>query len=169
MNDLPISKILLKYETDKVSIHCYGDAYDELFSPFDRNAHLNILEVGTQKGGSLCAWKEYFPNSTVTGIDIIDVVKPEYNREGITHIISDINHWDTDQTFDIIIDDGSHALEDILYVIKEFSPKLKKGGLMIVEDVQSPSWLSDIRVPFTVRDMRYIKGSYDDYLIVIQK
>lgn len=166
---MKISEILGLYFTDKVNEHSYGPAYNELFAKFDRDALLNILEVGIQRGGSLCAWREYFPNAKITGVDIVDEVIPEYRKGDITYITSDIKNWATNQEFDIIIDDGSHQLEDILYVINEFSPKLKSGGLMIIEDVQSPAWLGDIRVPFTVRDLRHVKGNYDDYLIVIQK
>lgn len=163
MNDLPISSILARYDTDKVTGHRYGPTYDELFAAFDRNAPLNILEIGTQKGGSLCAWQDYFPNATVTGVDIVDVVKPEYRRDGIRYVISDIKAWQTDETFDIVIDDGSHFFEDVAYVVETFRPKLRKGGILVIEDVQSTDWIEELPQPFEVRDLR---GNYDDILII---
>lgn len=166
MKDLPISKILAQYDTDKVNGHTYGESYDEIFSRFDRNAELNILEVGTQKGGSLCAWQDYFPNAHITGVDIVDVVKPEYKRDSINYVLSDIKDWDTPSDFDIIIDDGSHFLPDVLYVVKHFYPKLKEGGVLVIEDVQDQAWLDLINVPFTVKDLR---GAYDNFLIIIWK
>lgn len=170
---MKISEILAKYDTDKVNGHCYGESYDQLFSKFDRNAPLSILEIGTQKGGSLLAWKEYFPNAKVTGIDIIDVVPDKYRTDTVTRIISDIKEWSTTETFDIIIDDGSHFYEDAMYTVKNLSPKLNEGGVMIVEDVQAPdTWMEGVRamgIPFTVRDMRSVHGNYDDFLIVIKK
>ena len=161
MQDLPISKILAKYETDKVNGHCYGDAYDSIFSKYDRNAPLNILEVGTQKGGSLLAWKEYFPNATVTGIDIIDVVKPEYRSDKINYIFTDIKDYKSDQVFDIIIDDGSHFLHDVLYVVNNLKYKL-----LVIEDVQSQDWMRHIKVPHETIDLRGVNGNYDDFLIL---
>lgn len=161
MNDLPISSILAQYDTDKVNPHRYGPAYDELFSQFDRNAPLNILEIGVQKGGSLCAWQDYFPNATITGVDIVDGVKPEYRREGITYVTSDIRKWETDQTFDIIIDDGSHFDHDVRFVIDNFAGKLRPGGLLIVEDIQ------DVRA-WDGYELMDLRGSYDDVLLIIR-
>ena len=78
---MKISELLSLYKSDKVDPHTYGEAYDELFNEFDKQGNLNILEIGTQKGGSLCAWQDFFPNAKVTGLDIVDVVEPEYRRE----------------------------------------------------------------------------------------
>lgn len=165
-----ISEILATYETDKVNGHCYGEAYDELFSTFDKEAPLNILEVGTQKGGSLCAWQDYFPNAKVTGIDIIDVVKPEYRRESITYIVKDVKEVVLSDDYDIIIDDGSHLLRDALHVVNNFYPLLKKGGVMIIEDVQNPPlWKQSMPHPYQVKDLRGVKGNYDDFLIILKR
>lgn len=132
-----ISEILKRYDTDKVDPHTYGEVYDKLFGEFNREAPLNILEIGTQKGGSLCAWKDYFPNAKITGIDIVDVVKPEYKRDDIKYITCDINEYKTNEMFDLVIDDGSHYLKDVVHSVAYFSQKLNLGGIMIIEDVQN--------------------------------
>lgn len=182
-NNIEISQILSGYETDKVcgtryggDGHCYGEAYDKLFSLFDRSAPLDILEVGTQKGGSLLAWKKYFPNSNVTGVDIVDVVLPEYRSDAINYVISDIKQYDDSKFYDIIIDDGSHYLLDTIYVVKKYTHQLKEGGVLIVEDVQNKDeWESALRqlkakdVTMEVIDMRRVHGNYDDVLIVFKK
>jgi trans-aconitate methyltransferase len=156
---MKISEILAKHETDKEVHHNYGKAYDELFSRFDREAPLNILEIGIEKGGSLLAWKEYFPNASITGVDIKDMVKDRYRSKKINYVFSDIKDWKTDQTFDIIIDDGSHFEEDVAYVIKHYKGKLREGGMLIVEDVQDTSkWNYDL-----IR----CGENYDDVLMVI--
>src|SRR3990167_7390105 len=138
--EMKISKILAKYgrSTDKIWHHRYGDAYDELFKKFDRKASLNIMEVGTQKGGTLLAWKEYFPNANVIGVDIVDVVPKKYRKDTVTRVIADIKKIDTDMEFDIIIDDGSHYLADIVYVIANYFVKMRDKGVMILEDVRFP-------------------------------
>ncbi len=157
-----ISEILATYDTDKIVGHHYGDAYDSLFSKFDRNAPLNILEIGTQKGGSLCAWQDYFPNAKVTGVDIVDVVKPEYKRDNITYVLSDIKEWVTNDTYDIIIDDGSHFDNDVAFVLKNYVNKVREGGLLIVEDVQNSTLWGGYELMRT-------GNKYDDLLIVIDK
>lgn len=164
---MKISEILLKYETDKVTDHCYGDTYDELFNRFDRNAKLNILEIGVQKGGSLLAWEEYFPNSKITGIDILDT--REYISTNIRYIWDDVKVINLDEEFDIIIDDGSHLLQDVIAVIRYFSNKIKKGGILIVEDLQTTQILAHINQSFRTIDLRHINGNYDDYLVIIEK
>ncbi|MBI3632268.1 MAG: class I SAM-dependent methyltransferase [Candidatus Vogelbacteria bacterium] len=177
---MKISKILSKYDTDKVRGHCYGGAYNKIFGGFDKNKKLNILEIGVEKGGSLMAWAEYFPNARIYGIDIVDVRKLEYRSNRVTFILSDMRDVKLDTTFDIIIDDGSHLLSDALVAVKKFLPMLNPGGVMVVEDVQHPkSWVWGIakiagisRVltgRFFFKDMRKISGGFDDFLIIIKK
>lgn len=143
---MEITDILKKYDTDKEIFHKYGSSYEKIFSKYDREAPLNILEIGTQKGGSLLAWKEYFPNATVYGVDIIDVVKDEYRKDTVTRIISDIKRWDNDIEWDIVIDDGSHHLMDLVYVITNYCVKLKPEGVLVIEDVRDPSLLFKVAV-----------------------
>jgi len=184
---MEISEILKKYNTDKESHHGYGKAYGEIFKKFDREAALNILEVGTQKGGSLLAWKEYFPNANVYGVDIIDVVPDEYRKDTVTRIISDIKDWKNDIKWDIVIDDGSHYLPDVVYVISQYIHKLNDNGVLVVEDVRFPNLMGaviknifddmNIIYPHYDTDVFFDIGSYDvrrvdsqtSYLIIIQK
>jgi len=155
MENEKIADILLKYKTDKnhgsrqnkyVDLglweisqnpdpyigHTYGESYDEIFENFDRLSEINILEIGTQKGGSLLAWKEYFINGNIYGVDIVDAVLDEYRRDDISYITSDIKNEIVkeklkDIMFDIIIDDGSHYLSDVLFVVSNYLSKLNKG------------------------------------------
>lgn len=186
---MKISQILSKYgkATDKIWHHRYDNAYDELFSRFDRKAPLNIMEVGTQRGATLLAWKEYFPNANVFGVDIVDVVPEEYRKDNVTRIISDIKKVDFDTTFDIIIDDGSHYMADMVYVVATYFMTMREKGVMILEDVRFPELTlevinnlivdSDIGFPgnttksnFTVRyyDNRR-EGAEESFLIAMIK
>lgn len=174
--EIKISEILKKYDTDKNTGHHYGEAYDDIFSRFDRQSPLNILEVGTQKGGSLRAWKEFFPKATITGVDIIDVVTEENRTDEVSYIVSDIKLYDTSETFDIIIDDGSHFLEDVEVTVNLALKALRRGGVLVIEDVQDPPFwrkrVSDIvSNKYEVRpyDMRHVNNQYDDYLLVVTR
>ncbi len=164
-----ISEILATFDTDKVNGHCYGDAYDELF---EGREPLEILEIGTQKGGSLMAWQEFFPKAHITGIDIVDV--RTYKDDKITYIFDDVKNVKLDKEYDIIIDDGSHFWEDVEYGVKNFLPHLKVGGVYIIEDVQNSAWVYNTRrlvgdEAVSIRDLRTVNGNYDDLLIVIKK
>lgn len=186
---MKISEILTKYgkDTDKIWHHRYGDAYDELFERFDRNDKLNILEVGTQRGATLLAWKEYFPNANVIGVDIVDVVPEKYKKYNVTRIISDIKKVDFKEKFDIIIDDGSHYLGDIVHVVATQFVSMNNGGILIIEDVRFPELTlhvidnlildsdvafpgNNVRANFNIRcyDNR-IKGAESSFLIAMVK
>ena len=160
--------------------HTYGESYEEIFTRFDRDGKITFMEIGTQRGGSLVAWKDYFPNANIYGVDIVDVVLPEYRRNDFTYIVKDIKDPLVKEklsgiTFDVIIDDGSHILSDALFVVTNFLEMLSPNGVLILEDCQVPeSWLGEVQniVPkgysVTSKDLRD-GHSYDNYLIIITK
>jgi predicted RNase H-like HicB family nuclease len=191
---MKIAEILLNYETDKnygvikpKEGHTYGETYDEIFEKFDKEAQLNILEIGVQKGGSLCAWNDYFPNANIYGVDIVDVRLEKYKRESINFILSDVRDPDLKKKFvnikfDIIIDDGDHSLSSVLYVVNTYLDTLSVGGFLIIEDCQQPRyWVQQIlsKIPdnrkkytLSIKDLRDPVArpwSYDDFLIIIKK
>jgi demethylmacrocin O-methyltransferase len=43
-------------------------------------------------------------------------------------------------TFDLIVDDGSHINEHVIKTFEILFPKLKKGGIYVVEDTQTAYW-----------------------------
>lgn len=183
-----ISQILSKYQTDKNlgnidgSGHCYGPKYDEIFQKFDRNSDkITLLEIGIQKGGSISAWKDYFINGKIFGVDIVDDIKPEYRRNDVEYIIEDIKSPTIlkkfeGYNFDIIIDDGNHWWEYVAYVVENFSSLLKLNGYLIIEDCQQPHiWLHNIQnmlsenFEVTFSDTTQECGRYDDFLTIIKR
>ena len=206
MENKKIAEILLNYKTDKnhgsikniyVNLdtleisdnpepmigHTYGKSYDEIFEQYDKNGNINILEIGIQRGGSLLAWKDYFTNGNMYGVDIKDVILPEYRREDFTYIIKDIKDISIKDDlngvmFDIIIDDGSHYLNDVLFVVDNYLDKLNKGGSLIIEDAQQPEhWVNAIKArvsndfELSTKDLRHDTpySSGDNFLIVIKR
>lgn len=169
---MKISEILTRYSTDKNRCdkrsHCYGLAYDHLFSKFDREAELDIIEIGTEFGASLDAWREFFPNANISGVDIEDKVDDKV--PSINYIISDVKDMKPEELYDIVIDDGSHKLYDVKHVVDNF--KLKVGGIMVIEDCQAPNhWFRAVRkrTDYTIEliDLRKGPNSRDDFMIVL--
>lgn len=104
---------------------------------------IKILEIGVEYGGSLQLWKKYFgENCEIIGIDIDqktkyeeDQIKVEIGSQSDIKFLNEINQ--KYGPFDIIIDDGSHMQIDILNSFYFLYPKLKNGGVYIVEDVHT--------------------------------
>jgi trans-aconitate methyltransferase len=173
---MKISEILMTYKTDKARDHSYGPFYDQLFARFDKEAPLNILELGVQGGGSLLAWKDYFPNANVQGIDISDSRHKEYISDRVTFTKIDLRDFqiDDDMRYDIIIDDSDHFIGTQMFIVERFYPFLNSGGVLVIEDVQSPEVdVADIKkiLPMSAvmetTDLRHLKGRHDDFLITL--
>ena len=74
--------------------------------------------------------------------------------------------------FDIIIDDGSHDLEDQKEVIRLYIPKLKPNGMLIIEDIQEYGYietLEQLAGDIEIHDLRHINNRYDDIALIIRK
>lgn len=166
----------MTYKTDKAREHSYGPFYDKLFERFDKEAPLNILELGVQGGGSLLAWKDYFPNSNVYGIDISDSRHEEYKQDRVHYKIADLRIVPiyVNLLYDIIIDDSDHFIGTQKFIVENYYPFLNEKGVLVIEDVQSPeSDLMEIGkilpnsalMEFT--DLRSVKGRHDDFIITI--
>ncbi len=174
LNDKSISWFLNKNKSDKCYSHSYQIIYDPFFKSFDREDKLDILEVGIEKGGSLLAWKEYFPNANIIGVDIADT--RTFKSDDVTFVLSDIKDYKLDREFDIIIDDGSHSNADGMWSIENLSKCLKVGGVLIIEDVQEGfmlpflAWgrLNGCYVLHAI-DMRRVTQTNDNFLITIQR
>ena len=171
---MKISRILAESDTDKnkpgiYKSHCYGPVYDQLFKSFKKQERIKLIEIGTDRGASLLAWRKFFPNAVITGVDIED--KVEKKEEDIEYIISDVKDLKISWDFDIVIDDGSHKMKDVLYTVQNF--RLKRGGIMILEDCQAPGhWQKAIKevTDYTMEaiDLRGVYDKHDDFLIVLR-
>ncbi len=141
-----LDEIAKKYGTDKSSeVHNYCVKYEK-YLPFKRDDHLKILEIGVFNGESLKMWKEYFYNSHIVGIDINPECK-KYEEERITvEIGSQVDGnflarlWQQYGPFDIILDDGSHMNEHVIYSFEHLFGSVKSGGVYIMEDTCCSYW-----------------------------
>lgn len=101
-----------------------------------------VIEIGTNSGGSALYYADLLSligKGEVHTIDIVDI-RPEIiiNDDRITYFSEGWENYPIAlaQNYDkiLVIDDGSHHYEDVLGVLKKFSPLLKKGDYFIVED-----------------------------------
>lgn len=177
-----IQNILQCYDTDKhcENGHSYGDFYADLFSKYDRLSKLNILELGVQRGGSLFAWREFFPNANIWGVDITDDRLDKYRfSNSLVFIKADLRDavdQFKDITFDIIIDDSDHNENTMAWIASNYYYLLKQNGVIVFEDVQVPDvYIKAIGVSLPAGgrmdyfDMRGIKGRPDDFIITVTR
>jgi cephalosporin hydroxylase len=175
-----IEKFNLNPTTDKNSVHCYVKGYYEKeFFKF-KNKKINFLEIGIRGGGSMKLWSEYFTKAkSIVGMDIDESsIANEFKKiEGVEYYFGDAytqEMVDKIEPLDIFLDDGPHTLESQLDAIKYYLPKVKSGGLFLIEDVQDESWFDDLELQvnqlndkdqYTIErvDLRHMKNMYGDH------
>ena len=150
--------------TDKVALGYIDHFYDRLFTP-RKNKAKAVLEIGIMGGNSLFLWRDYFVNAEIIGVDIVHRVQVD-NQDRITQFTGDAYTPEVlnklkKKSFDIIIDDGPHTFETQSYFLTNYLPLLKKGGVLILEDITDLNWtpkllklIDDTKYKATVVDMR---------------
>jgi len=159
------------YKTDKGTLfHNYTSIYESLFEPL-RQLPLKILEIGIDRGYSLCMWREYFPNATIYGYDINKIKQRKARRWGSERLIlyqgdqSKREDWNGfiqthGADFDIIVDDGSHMSEHILISLGYLFPSVKSGGIYLIEDLGADMAQEAQNVLGSFKETQQIKTSH---------
>ena len=161
---MKIHELFHHYGTDKVE---YATLYYSLLEP-RRESVRAVLEVGIgtlipdapsamvgwgakwyRQGGSLRAWRDYFPNASIHGLDVQPDTQFAENRIR-THLCDSTDPQQSSkflanvgvEAFDLIIDDGSHLGDDQLATLRNLLPHVRAGGLYVIEDVLPDSVLT---------------------------
>jgi len=139
-----LTELAIKYNTDKWGKHTYTPYYYDVFK--DRKHIIKkVLEIGTAEGASLLMWRDFFPNATIYGAEIdpervklmdgqerIKVFQCDQTKEqDLMNVLAKVG-----EDVDIVIDDGSHVLEDQVFSCKTLMPHLQKHVIYIIEDIQ---------------------------------
>lgn len=124
----------------------YFPVYEKHFSRF-RNQSITFLEIGCGGGGSLQMWKRYFgPFAQIVGVDIEPACKA-YEEDQIAVRIGNQNDADFMNGIieefgvpDIVLDDGSHNMDDILASFNAIYPRQHHNAIYCVEDLHTAYW-----------------------------
>ena len=155
--------------------HNYTEFYGDLLEKFVGKSP-DVLEVGVRWGGSLWTWKDFFGDgSNIYGADI-DLKPYRFDTNPQIHLECCNAYSDTpfeSQLFDVIIDDGSHRLEDQKKFINQYVSRLKRGGILIIEDIQSVEYARQIVNQFegnrnkaSIVDRTHCVPSLDDVNVI---
>uniref|UniRef100_A0A6C0APC9 Methyltransferase n=1 Tax=viral metagenome TaxID=1070528 RepID=A0A6C0APC9_9ZZZZ len=180
-------------KTDKNTNHSYLSLYNQLLINKKTTAK-NVLEIGIgdfgeKNGGSIKLWKDFFTNATIYGIDILPInrVMDELinnsrvvlytSTDGYNEIFFKTQFLEKNIKFDFLLDDGPHTLESMKQFIKLYSQVMADDGILIIEDIQSWSWIDILKneVPeqlkqyIIIHDLRSNKNRYDDIVFTINK
>lgn len=154
----PVGALAELFQAEGTDKLCYSEGYELLLGP-RRNSIMNVLEIGIgtldpqanssmlgwgeehyRPGGSLRAWRDYFPQAQIVGID----VQPDtqFTSDRITTAICDSTDADAvrqflagQPKFDFIVDDGSHRPADQLATLTNLLSAVSPGGLYLIEDI----------------------------------
>lgn len=157
-----LKSLLDGYGSDKASSHDYHHLYGAILQ--DRTAVHAVLEIGLgtnnedvvsnmgqrgRPGASLRAWRDFLPLAHVYGADVDRRVLFEEERIRTFHV-DQLEQGTFDELgrevpadLDLIIDDGLHTPGANLATLLFALPRLKHGGVFVVEDVHPahhPVW-----------------------------
>ena len=147
----PLEKLFNRFNCDKgkfliqnnkrIKTHNYTPFYEKYFKNI-KNNKIKILELGSHEGKGLAAFYFFFPKSSLFGANI-NPFQMNFQSCRIEEIFIDVSSKKTlknfckhfKEDFDIIIDDASHNLADILLTLPLLFKKLNKGGFYVIEDI----------------------------------
>jgi hypothetical protein len=164
LSNYSLENLFSYYKTDKASFvnskksHGYTKYYLKYLNKF-KNKKINILEIGSFSGASAAAFSKFFKNAKIFCIDV-NIKNFKYysknikvygvdvsNKAHVLKFLKKININKNKIFFDIIIDDGSHKLKDMLCGLRLFFDHLKINGFYIIEDYKFPNYFSHLNDP----------------------
>jgi hypothetical protein len=124
----------------------YFPAYEAHFGRYV-NRPMLFLEIGCGLGGSVQMWKRYFgPHALIVGVDINpacksfaeDQIEIRIGSQSDTAFLQSV--LDEFGTPDIVLDDGSHRMSDIVETFRYLYSRTAKDGVYMVEDLHTAYW-----------------------------
>jgi len=173
--------------TDKNTWHNYTGIYETLLTPY-RHRPGRLLEIGCAFGGSALLWHTFLPKFLICMVDINNTINPiiwdhmRYQRfqfnwtNAYTPETIDLFRGMYPEGFDVVIDDGNHDFEQQVFTINHYLPMIRPGGVLIIEDIQSPDHIQSftnmipdhLKQNIKVFDNRDTKNRYDDLIFSVK-
>jgi len=143
--------LAIQHKSDKWNNHWFAAIYDDYFQA-RRHQPIKLLEIGIggrDELGDACAslrmWEEYFPAAMIYGLDsglhagmsqgrIVALEGRQSDAELLRKLSADAGG------FDIIIDNGTHLMSDVIATFQVMFPLLNDAGLYAVECLQTSYW-----------------------------
>ena len=139
--------------TDKSSVHSYEFVYAQIAGSLSRCKGKWVLEIGYSAGCGISGLKRLFPNFHFAAIDLqfpqdmpSDVLALVCDTSDIRQLFKVRDRLPTGE-FALIIDDGSHRLNDQFLVLNALSPLIAPNGLFVIEDIQDPADAEKLVLP----------------------
>ena len=159
-----------------VSWHHYQETYASqfirLYARYLRGEPVRVAEIGVLNGASLRAMMRILPFAELYGFD---VSKCGYDFSGVTMVTGDGYSAETWRSipadFDLIIDDGSHRVEDMLRGIPVFVSHLRPGGVLMIEDIPQLDHAKSVMAVLPESELLDTrdKGGVDDLIVMYQR
>lgn len=150
-----------EFGTDKAHDgHDYLRVYGDVLGAFV-SAPVTMLEIGVWEGASLRMWDKWLmhPQARIVGVDT-DLTRCTvadggriYLRRGdagssdfLRALVSEFRTIEDDRAgaragaFDVVIDDGSHQIEQQTVSFGVLWPEMRPGGVYIIEDLHTYFW-----------------------------
>ena len=156
---------------EKIQGHEYALFYNKYFKKLKKDK-LNILELGTFKGGATAAFSFFFSNSKIYSGDLYPDIFNFYSKkisnfkidtgseESINNVI-----LKNELEYDIIIEDAGHYYKDQIISLFMLFKKLKSKGFFVIEELDFPDSRSDMNIynekPTLREILHYIKNKKD--------
>lgn len=178
-----------KHGSDKGTLSQEAHGYCGVYESIIQNLKhpLTLLEIGIWDirfpGASCRMWKEYLSDSRIIGMDINPLAKSLEGEVGIEVMLCDQTNPEEIRRqleerkigmldLDLVIDDGSHLLNDVGVSLRTLWPYVSPGGVYVVEDMhfanqprhslnQIPEWELD--------DVKRWRWEVGEKLLIIEK
>lgn len=165
MTTKTLADVFRAHGTDK-HLHGYHAFYETLQPP------ARMLEVGVFRGASLRAWREWWPEAFIHGMDTGKRVSPDpsaFDTRTMFWMGDSRNLWlpiEYRGRFDLIIDDGSHKPRDQAATFRNLYPLLAPGGVYAIEDVvlydrPLPAWFQERSLVFNATHLYVLLDAID--------
>jgi 8-demethyl-8-alpha-L-rhamnosyltetracenomycin-C 2'-O-methyltransferase len=133
-------------------------------------------------GASIRAWRDFFPSALIFGLDIqtkmffndnriFCLETDQSNSNKLENTITEIKKINQNSHIDLIIDDGSHEISDMILSFNTLFKYLNIDGLYIIEDIKKKDMDIFKNMDLNGGEMIYSFSGYFDWdgFVVIKK